>query len=315
MKIIKNFLNEQKGFALILTTAGMLALLGFAALVTDIGMLALNKYELSNAVDAAALAGAQELPNNVSLAKSVAIDYALKNGCLVDEPVVSAHNGKNNSKITVTASKEVNYIFAKFLGISSGTVSASAAARLAGLTSHKGAVPLAVPDQNFDYNTKYILKQGANSENPSPLGPGTYGALSLSGTGASNYEYDLKYGFEGNLHVGQEIDTETGNMSNPTKRAIEYRISQCNHYPPCSPASYDPGCSRILVVPVYEPALNINGQIKRVKIIGFASFFVDHVAGQGNENYIEGYFLKMVAEGDSDPAQSDYGLAGVKLIK
>lgn len=314
-KILKDFTGDERGFGLVLVTAGMVTLMGFAALVTDVGMLTLNKLRLSNAVDAAALAGAHELPYNTSLAKNVARDYAARNGFNPDEPVISAHNGRNNSKITVTATREVNYIFAKVLSLNSGTVSGSATAVVEGLTSYKGAAPLAIPDQNFDYNTRYILKQGANSDVLSPLGPGTFGALSLGGTGASNYESNLKYGYDERLSVGQEVDTETGNMSNPTKRAIDYRIGQCTHSPPCSPASYAPGCPRILIVPVYEPTLIESGQIKKIRIIGFAAFLVDRVTGQGNDNYIEGYFLRMTAEGDSDSGQTDYGLKGIKLIE
>lgn len=319
MKCLKNllriFADDQRGFALVMVTAGMVALLGFTALVADIGLLTLNKQRLSNAVDAAALAGAQELPVNPELARNTAANFALQNGCNSDTPLVSADNGRQDSKITVTATKEVNFTFAKVLGINSGTVNARAAARVAGLSSFKGAAPLSIPNQTFDFNTRYILKQGANSEEPSPLGPGTYGALSLGGTGASNYEDNLKYGYGGKLSAGDEVDTETGNMSNPTKRAIDYRIDLCNHTPECTPSHFDPGCPRILIIPVYEPSVIDQGQVKKIRIIGFAAFLVDRVTGQGNENYIEGYFIRMVAEGDSVSSQVDYGLKGVKLVE
>ncbi|MCL6638088.1 MAG: hypothetical protein K6T80_00215 [Firmicutes bacterium] len=319
MKRLRKFLHDlaagQGGFALVLVTAGMVALLGFAALVADIGTLILEKERLANAVDAAALAGAKELPANPALAVSVAEAYASQNGCEPDPPAVTAGNGYPDSKIIVQATKEVKFTFARVLGFNSGTVSARAAAGVAGLTSVKGAAPLAVPNQSFQFNTRYILKQGSNSPEPSPLGPGTYGALSLGGNGAANYEDNLKYGYEGKLAVGDVVDTETGNMSNPTKRAIDYRIALCNHTPPCSPSSFDPGCPRILIIPVYEPLLVEQGQVKKIKISGFAAFLVDRVNGQGNENYIEGYFIRMVIEGDSSPGQADFGLAGVKLVE
>ncbi|OPY55956.1 MAG: hypothetical protein A4E55_02276 [Pelotomaculum sp. PtaU1.Bin035] len=315
IKIWRNFAGDQRGFALVIITVGIAALLGFTALVTDIGMLVLNKQQLFNAVDAAALAGAQELPLNPVLAKNTAENYALANGCSIDQPTVSDDNGRQDSKITVAATKQVNFIFARVLGINSGTVSARASARVAGLSSFKGAAPLAVPNQTFDFNTRYILKQGSNSPAPSPLGPGTYGALSLGGSGSSNYEDNLKYGYEGQLVVGDEISTETGNMSNPTKRAIDYRIGLCTHSPECTPSHFDPGCPRILIVPVYEPIVIVQGQVKKIKIIGFAAFLVDRVTAQGNENYIEGCFIKMAAEGESASSQADYGLQGVKLIE
>ncbi|MCL6634263.1 MAG: hypothetical protein K6T29_00625 [Peptococcaceae bacterium] len=314
-KVLRSFAKDERGFALVLVSAGMVALLGFAALVTDIGLLLLEKQKLANAVDAAALAGAHELPANPVLAKTTAEDYALQNGCIAEPPLVSAYNGRQDSKITVTATKEVGLTFAKVLGINSGSVTARASAMVAGISSVKGAVPLAVPDQNFEFNTRYILKQGANSPEPSPLGSGTYGALSLGGTGASNYEENLKYGYEGTLSVGDIVDTETGNISNPTKRAIDYRIDLCNHSPQCTAAHFDPGCPRILIVPVYEPSIIEKGQVKKIRIIAFAAFLVDRVTGQGNENYIEGWFIRMVVNGDSAPGQADYGLLGAKLIE
>ncbi|MCL6560134.1 MAG: hypothetical protein K6U74_15350 [Firmicutes bacterium] len=319
MLSLKNYLNSlinnQRGFTLVLVSAGMLALLGFTALVTDIGLLAVNRQQLVNAVDAAALAGAHELPVNTALARDTAVNYALLNGCSPDPPMVTADNNRQDTKITVTATRQVNYIFAKILGFNSGTVEARASAHVAGITSFKGAAPLAIPDQTFDFNTRYILKQGSNSETESHLGPGTYGALSLGGSGAGNYEDNLKYGYGGKLRVGDIVETETGNMSNPTKRAIDYRIDLCGHSPECTVSSFDPGCSRILIIPVYKPNLIQSGQIKEIRIIGFAAFLVDRVTGQGNENYIEGYFIRMVAEGDSSSGQTDYGLQGVKLVE
>lgn len=315
-RLLYGLFREQKGTALVLVSAGMVALLGFVALVTDIGVLALNKQKIANALDAAALAGAQELPVSSVQACTTAVNYALLNECNADPPLVSAYNGRPNSKITVSATKEVDFTFAGILGIESGTVNARASAAICGLTSYQGAVPLAVPNQSFDFNTLYMLKQGSADPDGSPLGPGTYGALSLGGTGADNYEDNLKYGYDSILKVGDQIETETGNMSNPTRRAINYRIDLCHHAPQCTPSNYDPGCPRILIIPVYEPVTIYDNQIKKIEIVGFAAFLVDCVVpGQGNDNEIYGYFLKMAVEGDASSNQVDYGLMGVKLIE
>ena len=313
IKFLRAFADDQRGLALVMVTAGMVALLGFAALVTDIGLLVLNKERLSNAVDAAALAGAHELPVNPVLAGTTAVNYALLNGCNSDTPLISADNSHPDSKITVTATKVVNFTFARVLGINSGAVSARATARVAGLTSYIGAAPLAVPNQTFDFNTLYTLKQGSNSPDPSPLGSGTYGALSLGGNGAKTYADNLKDGYGQKVSVGEIIDTETGNISNPTVEAIDYRISKSS--PSDTYTNFSPDCPRILIIPVYQPVTIESGQVKSIKVVGFAAFFVEKVAGQGNENYIDGYFVKMVANGDSDFSQADYGLQGVKLVE
>lgn len=313
MKNLRGLAGDQRGVALVMVTVGMVAFLGFAALVTDIGLLVLNKQRLSNSVDAAVLAGAHELPVNPVLARDIAVNYALMNGCNSDTPLITADNSHPNSKITVTATTVVNFTFARVLGINSGTVSARASARVAGLTSFIGAAPLAVPNQTFDFNTLYTLKQGSNSTDPSLLGSGTYGALSLGGSGASNYADNLKYGYDQKVSVGEVINTETGNMSNPTKDAIDYRISISS--PSDTPTNFNPGSPRILLIPVYEPVTIQIGQVKSIRVVGFAAFFVEQVIGEGNENYIDGYFVRMVANGDSDFGQTDYGLQGVKLVE
>lgn len=313
--ILHNFRSDQRGVAIVLFAAGMAVFLGFAALVTDIGMLVLHKQGLSNAVDAAALAGAAELPANPVLAREIAENYALLNGYISDTPLISAQNGCPDTRITVTAAKQVGFTFARAFSINTGTVGAQASAAVAAISSYQGAAPLSIPNQDFTFNTRYILKQGSNSPEPSPLGPGTYGALSLGGNGASNYENNLKHGYDGKLTVGDEVDTETGNMSNPTKRAIDWRISQCRHSPTCSPACYEPGCPRILIVPVYEPVNIEKDQVKKIRIAGFAAFLVERVAGQGNENYIEGYFIRLVVDGDSISGALDCGVNGVKLVE
>ncbi len=313
--LLKELRGNQRGSAMALVAICMVSLLGFAALVTDIGLLTLDKWRLTNAIDAAALAGVQELPSNPTRARDVASSYALSNGCDNAIPTVLSDNGHANSKIIVTASRQVNFVFARIFGFGSSTVNARASARVEGLTTFNGAVPLSIPNQTFNFYTRYTLKQGSNSDEPSPLGPGTFGALSLGGNGASNYEDNLKYGYNGKLSIGDLIDTETGNMSNPTKRAIDYRMSLCSHTPPCGPCSFNPGCPRILIVPVYDPVTIDKGQVKQIRIVGFAAFLVDRVTGQGNENYIEGYFIRMVANGDSNPYQADYGLYGARLIE
>src|SRR5690606_21957458 len=72
--------RNEKGSALFLTAIAMVVLLGFAALVTDVGLLYLNRYQLANAADAAALAGVQELPWSSWSAERRALAYGELNG-------------------------------------------------------------------------------------------------------------------------------------------------------------------------------------------------------------------------------------------
>jgi Flp pilus assembly protein TadG len=105
-------------------------LLGFSALVVDVGLLYAEKAKLQNAADAAALAGAQALPDTAA-AKEVAQLYADSNGFTISLEDAEAPYDLDDTKIRVDVSSTVPYIFANFLNlVGEGTqVTASAVAQ------------------------------------------------------------------------------------------------------------------------------------------------------------------------------------------
>lgn len=126
-KIIKLVKNED-GQALILVTLLMVVLLGFASLVVDLGTLYVTKAKLQNAADAAALAGAKDLPN-VDTAKNTAIVYAVKNGMKATDIVAVTPDPSDTTKIEVVCTRSVPRIFAVFLSDKDTDVSARAVAQ------------------------------------------------------------------------------------------------------------------------------------------------------------------------------------------
>lgn len=72
--------HGERGQTLILGAMLMVILLGFAAIAIDTGHYLREKALLQQAVDASALAGAQELPGDQTLAEQLARDYAVANG-------------------------------------------------------------------------------------------------------------------------------------------------------------------------------------------------------------------------------------------
>ena len=64
----------------VLAAVAMVMCMGMAALVLDVGNWFRDKRRLQGTADAAALAGAQQLPNSPSGAQSLALDYANRNG-------------------------------------------------------------------------------------------------------------------------------------------------------------------------------------------------------------------------------------------
>lgn len=127
--MLKKLEKEQGSIAIILALA-FTVLLGFCALVVDTGMIYIQAQKLQNAMDAAALAAAQDLPN-ISLALIDAEQYAQQNGISPSEIEVSFTD--ENNTVTVTGKRTVNYYFAQVLGYKSGTVSRTASATQASM--------------------------------------------------------------------------------------------------------------------------------------------------------------------------------------
>lgn len=314
--IMRKFVREEKGLALVLVAAAMTVILGFTALVVDVGTLYLNRSRLLNACDAAALAGAQELPGGNP--EGVAEQYLLDNNITPEEIAnkVEIQVSNDNTQLTVRASRDIQYTFARALGFTAGNVSAEATAEYGAVTSASGVAPFAVPDQQLVFNKQYVLKEGAGSSEEGLFRiHGNFGALALGGNGAKNYEENLKYGYSGTISAGDWVETEPGNMSGPTCDGVTYLMNQCNHG--CTPDHFEPDCPRVILVPVFDPATLDQGR-DDVLIVGFASFLLEGVQGNGKDSEVIGTFLQMApppdVSYDIDPNAPDYGLHAVRLI-
>ena len=304
-KFLQDFAGDQRGFSLVLVSAGIVALLGFMALVTDIGLIVANRQQLVNTMDAAALAGALELPDNPAQAIQVAQEYAKKNNFNPADLV--AEISIDNSTISVSGEKDVDMVFARVLGIYSQTVSANSCATVEGMTSARGAAPLTISDEELkgvNFGDKRTLKYQKWKDGP--LGPGNFGALALGDTGADTYRKNLIEGYDKTIKVGDKYDTEPGNMSGPTG-GINERIARCCHG--CTVNHFVTGCPRVIIVPVHQYAPGLFGRDALI-IKGFAAFFVEDY----NEGEVEGYFIKTVGEGEASPFQINYGLSAARLI-
>ncbi|MCR4401989.1 MAG: pilus assembly protein TadG-related protein [Firmicutes bacterium] len=299
---------DERGSVIVFVALALTVLLGLAALVVDLGVLYFNRVALSNAADAAALAGVQELPENPGRAEAAAVSYAVKNG--VEESRVTTVLTDSRS-IKVTVSRTVPLGFARIFGMASSDVRASAKATIGAASAVRGAAPFVVPDQEFLYGEQYVLKYGGGDGEH-----GNFAALALGGWGAATYENNIKYGYQGWLRVDEWeevwLDTEPGNMSGPTVRGVTYRISQCDHFPPCTFDHCARACPRVVVVPVadFDPE-ELHGR-SQVRLVGFAAFFLEGVWGHGNECEVTGRFLRWVADGEPGGA-GYYGLVASRL--
>lgn len=298
-------LKDERGLSFVLVSLGIMALFGMAAMVTDFGRIALTRQRLVNAVDSAAMAGARELTLNPDTstredtARQKALDVAGANGVPSDRVTVTI----NGNKISVDAGQTVDLIMSRAFSVNSRDVSAHAAAVVSGVNSYLGIAPLTIREQPLVYGQLCTLKYG------SPDSPGNFGALALTGRGASNYRNDLINGFGQEVHIGDVLETEPGNMSGPTD-GIDQRLARCTDG--CTYDNFKPGCPKILVIPMHRNDLHGRDEIT---VTGFAAFFVDRDATVSGSDEIKGYFVRMAADGAHDLSQSITGLYTVTLTE
>ena len=124
----------EGGQVLIVFVLGLAVLMGFVAMSVDVGLILQERRHLQNAADAAALAGAQELPGSPAAAVALAQQYAEAHGVDLTDPdytfVATTPYLADPGKIEVTLSHDVGFIFGRVLGLDIANVPARAVAGL-----------------------------------------------------------------------------------------------------------------------------------------------------------------------------------------
>lgn len=300
---------DETGSALVVSVLILASMLMLAAFVIDLGVAFLTRQHLVNATDAAALAGVQELPGSQTKSRETAFSFAGQNGLGPDE--IAVFFDENSTRIDVVASRKVGFLFGKLLEVFSVNVRASSSAAILPVGGIRGAVPFGVVEQEFEYGVQYMLKHGAGS--PNGLGHGNFGILALGGRGSNNYEKNIREGYQGLLRVGDMVETEPGNKSGPTAKGVKARMDMCYHTPKCTYDRFEPGCPRLVYVPVIE-VFNPHGR-DLVKIKGFAAVFLEGTLGNGNESYVVGRFIEWIVHADYVEGGKDFGLRTYKLVR
>lgn len=303
--ILKRLRSEEGGQIIVIVAVSMVALFGVSALAADVGRLFLERQRLTSAADMAAISAAQLLPDQVA-AEQAARAYLEKNG--VDGSAATIVINEESKEVGVAVSNTIPMTFARFLGSTEEGTYGDALARLDNLSGVYGASPLGIARADWQVGQQVVLKLSAND---GTVAPGNYQALALGKSGASMYEYNLMNGFQGWIRMNEWIQTETGNMANPTVRACRYLIS-LDPYATWETATKS--SARLLKIPVLE-SFEVNGK-GEVYVVGFALFFLEDVKETGSDKgEIYGRFLRGVVEGEANGAAPDFGLKTVKLIR
>lgn len=320
MRRILRAIGSERGQGLVLGALALFLVAGFAALAIDVGQAMHERRELQKAADAAALAGAGELPFSAGDALSIAQEWAEKNGIdvageLSSVEVTSTH--APNDTITVQVERDVPYVFARVLGFDSQTIHATATARVGSPAAMAGLRPFGVLESAIDYSGSTPLKYDAKTHTN-----GNFGGLALDGNGANVYRNTIKYGSDTPACAQGEpgctnptIETEPGNMIGPTRVGIQYLLDNastaCDEFGEvfvpddstpnpndytltdgCNPfRAGGPGDSApVIMTPVIDHLCS--GRCD-VTVLYFAMFFVEDLDScTGNDCVVHGRFAK-----------------------
>jgi hypothetical protein len=293
MKTLLTHSRNESGQVIVFVVFMLTALFGMAALVIDVGSWYRADRHLQTAADAAALAGAQELPTKPSTAVSVAIDYGtVRNGAGLDALSLNPTIPRADT-IHVSASADAPGFFARVISAAYNevTVKAEAEAQVFAPLELKNVAPIAV------HKDKACIVS-----NPSCFGlPVTltfdeldvtkskFGLLDLDrdgneGAGDMKCWIDKGYTEEcnssGYLPVNVEYPDASGN-----KNGLKGNLEKA--------AEADP--DRVLLFPVFDSA-----SATGFHVIGWAAFVIDQVVNwQGNDepgnHVLTGHFVTFIA--------------------
>jgi len=301
-----NIFKEQNGSTLVLFSLFLVSIIGMAGLVIDIGEAYDAKSHMKKAATAAVLSGAQELVNSEDKVEAVARKILRAHG--EEGSIAETYIDKNNEhKFRIVLQKNVETKFLRLFKIYSLPVKAASAACIYPMSRAEGAVPLGIDERiPLEYMKEYTLKVDSGESQY-----GYFGILALSGPGANLYEHDLMYGYDGELKVGDIVDTQTGNIEGKTRNAINYRINSSPYLEGDISHRDDP---RVMLVLVYQPYNVQSNQMKQVKITGFAYFYLKSPMDK-HDSSIKGYFIKRVGTGYGDNGISNNGAYAIRLTE
>jgi hypothetical protein len=319
---------DSRGAVAVIVGICLFALVVATALAVDVGSLFEDRRHLQTVADAAALAGAQELPEDPASAMLRAADYANENyfGEVdgIDVQVTATLTANDTINVTVYNPDSPLY-FAKVTGRSSTAVGAKASAIIAKPVGVGNVVPWGLEKEYFDLwqpGGEYPLKYHTPQE------PGNFLALDLDGHhggGNSDYIDRIINGYDELLYVGDMIYTETGNMAT-TVSATEERVEGIGDGWQDFETLTDPlgegyelvgSDTQFVVVPIISLE-GLTGQSEEVMIEGFVTMIVTSIEGPnpGQSNII-GTFVDralIITEGSALEPVGETGLRVIRLI-
>ena len=306
--------RDERGQAIVLMTLSLVVILGMAALVLDVGNWFHTKRRLQGTADAAALAGAQKLPDDPSGAQTMAMSYANQNGGDVASANITVSSTVlPNDTISVRARKTDPGFFSGVLGIASADIDARAKVRVGPPAQARYVAPMVVycgQDLIQNCDGKTVPTFGVPTTLPyDKMGaPGAFGMLNLdggTGTPGSSTEADwILKGFDKYLGLGAyNSDPGAKFSSSNIQDALSARVGS------------------VLLFPVFK-TLKDTGSNAEYDIIGWIGFRLTGFTVTGNNATLNGSFTEFIAQGilagsggGASGPSSTWGVKSIQLIE
>jgi hypothetical protein len=306
--------KQRPGGIAVFVAIVLVCLLGAGALAVDYGAALAVKNRVQDAADAGALSGALE---SVVTGSVTPYEAALGTSRANYQPAQYEVSFPGPYRCRVEGQRMMPTGFGRLLGKTALAVRVAGEAVASPVSAVNGLRPFGVEDpgaNGFSYGETYTLKLGAGIEDD-PLN-GNFHALALTGFGARCYKDAIKFGADVWVEIGQNVDTEPGNMAGPTIDGVAYLIDldthEWEHYAE-DPAALSQS-PRLITIPVVDTFADAEGR-DEVKVVGFARFFLEGVEGQAGQANVIGKFVKMYTpNARTGGGAADYGAWGVRLI-
>ncbi len=332
MSNIKKNISNERGQVVIIVALLLVCLFGMTALVVDVGSIYEERRHTQTVADAAALAGAQDLPEHPGQAIQTAIAYADLNGVVISEDNIQLSKTHDMitydyDTITVTPT-DVNapLFFARVLGINSVTVSATATATANNPLSMAGLMPWAVVMKDYYPDSlisgePYNLKVGPHDDEFNT--PGWFQIMRFDGPPYGSWQYgdNIVNGCEEEIWINEWYPVEPGNKAGPTEMSIDERlgVDACSfddvEFIDGKYYGKDGDCPRIVYIPLIEE--RPKNPSEDVKIIGFSIFFLEDVESEEKKVFtVTGRFIdNMIATSSGGVTGYSGGIKIIRLVK
>jgi Flp pilus assembly protein TadG len=309
-------LKNERGQAFVVMALALTMMVGMAALALDVGHWFRDKRRLQGTSDAAALAGAQKLPDDPAGAKTMALNYANMNGGNVAGANITVSSTYfANDTITVNGQRNDPGMFTGLFGITNVNITSHSKVLVGPPHDALHVAPMVVYCGHSliqNCNDNHLPQFNVNTDlNYDPMGaPGAFGMLDLSGQpngsiGTSEEAAWITTGFDKYLPLGKYWSDPGAKFSGqPVQGALTSRLNT------------------VLLFPVFK-TLTGTGSTAQYDIIGWIGFYLTGFDVHGNSATLHGYFTQYIAEGilaqhapgSGGVPSSFFGVKSIQLVE